>query len=294
MLSVSYRGGMAKRRGWLEWQAEHARDWIAVPGRADDKYSRGVLGVRTGSEEYPGAAVLGVEAAMRTGLGMVRYLGPARAATLVLQRRPEIVTAPGRVQAWLLGSGMNASARDAPTAAALEQAIAEGLPTVFDAGALDLAGRATGPTVITPHFRELAGLLGLSGEPGSAAEIAADPGEWAIRAAAALGVTVLLKGAVTHVASPSGARLTVSSAPAWLATAGSGDVLGGILGALLATNSARIDADADALPALAATAALIQAQAAALASAGGPLAALDVAEAVPAAVATLLGTRGGE
>lgn len=291
---MSYRGDMAKRRGWRDWTAEESRAWIAVPGRSDDKYSRGVLGVRTGSADYPGAAVLGVEAAVRTGVGMVRYLGPARASTLVLHRRPEIVTVPGRVQAWLLGSGMTAATRDADTAAALEEALAEGLPTVCDAGALDLAGRATGPTVITPHFRELAGLLGLSGEPVTAADIAADPGEWAIRAASALRVTVLLKGAVTHVASPSGARLTVSSAPAWLATAGSGDVLGGILGALVATNSARISADADALAALAATAALIQAQAAALASAGGPISALDVAEAVPATIAALLGARGGE
>lgn len=285
---------MAKRRGWLEWRSEQARDWIAVPGLADDKYTRGVLGVRTGSDGYPGAAVLSVEAAMRTGVGMVRYLGPENAATLVLQRRPEIVTVPGRVQAWLLGSGMTAAARDAETAAALERALSEGLPTVCDAGALDLAGRATGSTVITPHFRELSGLLGLSGKPVTAAEIAADPGEWAIRAAAALQVTVLLKGAVTHVASPSGALMTVSFAPAWLATAGSGDVLGGILGALLATHSARIDADADVVAALAATAALIHAQAAVLASAGGPITALDVAEAVPATIATLLAGRGGE
>jgi len=283
---------MAKRRGWLEWTSEQARDWIAVPGRADDKYSRGVLGIRTGSDEYPGAAVLGVEAAMRTGVGMVRYVGPARASALVLQRRPEVVTVPGRVQAWLLGSGMSAASRGAEVEASLERALAEGLPTVCDAGALDLAGRATGPLVITPHFRELAGLLGPAGMPVSASEIAAEPGEWAIRAAEALGVTILLKGAVTHVASPSGTRLTVSSAPAWLATAGSGDVLGGILGSLLATHAAQIGADSEALAPLAATAALVQSLAARRASAGGPIAALDVAEAVPVAVAELLGAHG--
>ena len=285
---------MAKRRGWLEWEAEQARDWIAVPGRTDDKYSRGVLGIHTGSDDYPGAAVLGVEAALRTGVGLVRYLGPERASTLVLQRRPEAVTVPGRVQAWLLGSGMNPRERGAGATAALERALGEGLPTVCDAGALGLAGRATGPTVITPHFRELAGLLTAGGSPVTAAEIAAAPGEWAIRAAEALRVTVLLKGAVTHVASPSGALLTVSTAPAWLATAGSGDVLGGILGALLATHSDRIAADAESIAALAATAALIQALAADRASAGGPIAALDVAEAVPGAIAELLGARGGE
>ncbi|ANP71672.1 ADP-dependent NAD(P)H-hydrate dehydratase [Cryobacterium arcticum] len=279
---------MAKPRRWLEWEAAQARDWIAVPQATDDKYSRGVLGVRTGSTAYPGAAVLGVEAASRTGVGMVRYLGPKRVSSLVLQRRPEVVTADGRVQAWLLGSGMDAAARSDEETARLRKALKQGLPTVVDAGALDLVGGTAGPTVITPHFRELAGLLGRSGQTVTADQIAGDPGEWAVRASSALGCTVLLKGSVTHIASPSGIRLTVSGAPAWLATAGSGDVLAGILGALLATHSARIEADADALAALTATAAFVHAAAAHRASAGGPLVALDVAEAVPATLSALL------
>lgn len=279
---------MAKPRRWLEWEAAQARDWIAVPQATDDKYSRGVLGVRTGSTAYPGAAVLGVEAASRTGVGMVRYLGPKRVSSLVLQRRPEVVTADGRVQAWLLGSGMDAAARSDEETARLRKALKQGLPTVVDAGALDLVGGTAGPTVITPHFRELAGLLGRSGQTVTADQIAGDPGEWAVRASSALGCTVLLKGSVTHIASPSGIRLTVSGAPAWLATAGSGDVLAGILGALLATHSARIEADADALAALTATAAFVHAAAAHRASAGGPLVALDVADAVPATLSALL------
>jgi hydroxyethylthiazole kinase-like uncharacterized protein yjeF len=279
---------MAKPRGWLEWEVEQARDWVAVPSATDDKYSRGVLGVRTGSDDYPGAAVLGVEAAMRTGVGMVRYLGPRRAAALILQRRPEVVLVPGRVQAWLLGSGISASIRDSLTEAAIDDALAEELPNVLDAGALDFAHHSGGPSVITPHFRELAGLLSRRDKTVTAAEVAAKPGEWAIRSAKLLGVTVLLKGSVTYVASPSGAQLTVSTAPGWLATAGTGDVLGGILGALVATHTEQVATDADALAALAATAALIQANAATLASAGGPITALDVAEAVPAAIAALL------
>ncbi|MDY7542857.1 ADP/ATP-dependent (S)-NAD(P)H-hydrate dehydratase [Cryobacterium sp. 5B3] len=278
--------------GWQAWTGAQAREWIAVPAASADKYSRGVLGVRTGSRAYPGAAVLGVEAAMRTGLGMVRYLGPRRATDLVLQRRPEVVTAPGRVQAWLLGSGMDAAQRSDATLEALEAAFAEGVPVVCDAGALDLVGRKTGPTVITPHYRELAGLLSgaASGRRGDAtpADIAADPGEWAVRAAGVLGVSVLLKGAVTYVASPGGTRLTVTGAPPWLATAGAGDVLGGILGALFATHATALEADAEACAALAATAALVHGLAATRASAGGPLVALDVAEAVPATIAALL------
>lgn len=285
---------MAKPRGWLEWNVEQARDWIRVPGPTDDKYTRGVLGVMTGSKDYPGAAVLGVEAAARTGVGMVRYLGPGRAGTLVLQRRPEAVLVAGRVQAWLLGSGIDAGTRGAEATRELDAALAAGLPTVCDAGALDRLGvveaDAARLVVITPHYRELAALL--SGQPKArqttAGQIAAAPADAAVRAARLLGVTVLLKGSVTRIASPSGARLTVSGAPAWLSTAGSGDVLGGILGALLATNSARIEADSDALAALAATAALVHARAAELASAGGPITALDVADAVPAVIRALL------
>ena len=89
-----------------------AAAWIAEPSASDDKYSRGVLGVATGSDRYPGAAVLGVEAALRTGVGMVRYVGPSRATDLVLARRPEAVPGRGRVQAWLIGSGMDAADRD--------------------------------------------------------------------------------------------------------------------------------------------------------------------------------------
>ncbi|MBX0300834.1 NAD(P)H-hydrate dehydratase [Cryobacterium sp. 1639] len=279
---------MAKPRRWLEWEAAQARDWIAVPQSTDDKYSRGVLGMRTGSTEYPGAAVLGVEAASRTGVGMVRFLGARRVSTLVLQRRPEVVTADGRVQAWLLGSGLDAGARSADTTRQLQKALRQGVPTVLDAGALDLVGDGTGARVITPHYRELAGLLNRSGETVEVAQIAQSPGEWAVRAAGRLGVTVLLKGSTTHVASPSGIRLTVSGAPAWLATAGSGDVLAGILGALLATHSATLEADADALAALAATACFVHSAAASRASGGGPIVALDIAQAVPATIAALL------
>ena len=109
----------------LEWTAEHAAGVLRMPTASDDKYSRGVLGVRTGSERYPGAAVLGVEAAHRTGLGMVRYLGPERPAALVLARRPETVTADGRVQAWLIGSGTDASERSAAETRALRDLLDE-------------------------------------------------------------------------------------------------------------------------------------------------------------------------
>ena len=283
----------------LEWTAEQAAGVLRMPTASDDKYSRGVLGVRTGSDRYPGAAVLGVEAAHRTGLGMVRYLGDERPTALVLARRPETVTADGRVQAWLIGSGTDDSERSAADTAALRELLAGSMPVVVDAGALDLVPGAVAPVVVTPHDRELARLREAAGLPEiSLTGPRADREGAAVDTAAALGVTVLLKGSRTVVATPAGRVRTVVSPTAWLAAAGTGDVLGGILGALVA-GAAEADAgadgsavlDADTLGALAATAAYVHGHAAAAASAarsGGPITALDVAESVASVIGTLL------
>ena len=144
---------------WQEWTADDAAGWVAAPAAGDDKYSRGVLGVVTGSQEFPGAAVLGVEAAHRTGIGMVRYIGPRSVRQAVLARRPETVAVAGRVQAWLIGSGIDQSRRSFVLLGDLGHALAAQVPVVVDAGALDLVGTHTAPTVITPHAGELAGLL---------------------------------------------------------------------------------------------------------------------------------------
>ncbi len=252
---------------------------VKVPGEHDDKYSRGVLGLITGSDQYPGAAVLGVEAALRTGVGMVRYLGPQRASDLVLARRPEAVASQGRVQAWLIGSGTDhASYSDAVA----DEAMAQGLPVILDGGALALHTQRTGPLVITPHYRELARVLDVSAD-----EIAHDPAQWAVKAAEMLRVTVLLKGHTTYVAGP-GIQLSVRSAPTWLATAGAGDALAGILGALVATHADEIENDERMLARLAATASLIHGLAADRASQGGPFTIVELCEAIPATVAALL------
>ena len=265
-----------------EWTADDAARHIAIPGEHDDKYSRGVLGLITGSEQYPGAAVLGVEAALHTGVGMVRYLGPARATELVLQRRPEAVTANGRVEAWVLGSGMDPIGRDL---ASMTEALQQAVPVVLDGGALDLHDRANGPVVITPHLGELARLVGVE-----RTAIDADPATWARRTADDLGVTVLLKGHTTHVAGPD-VFLSVRAAPTWLATAGAGDALAGILGALVATHSNQIRDDPALVARLAATASLIHGLAASRASAGGPLTILALVAALPATIAELLKAR---
>jgi hydroxyethylthiazole kinase-like uncharacterized protein yjeF len=269
------------------WTAADVAGFLRWPTAADDKYSRGVLGIRTGSTEYPGAAVLGVEAAWRTGLGMVRYVGPA--AELVLQRRPETVTQDGRVQAWLIGSGTDPASRDGDETHALRGILSGTHPVVVDAGALDLVVGSAAPVVVTPHDREharLRGTLGLAGpaEPGSRREAAAET-------AAAMGGVVLLKGSVTVVAAPSGWSATIEAGTPWLATAGTGDVLAGVVGALVAGAAAGDEIpDAEALARLAAAGAWLHGRAATLAAAaagaaGGPITALDVADALPRAVA---------
>ncbi|GAA0959397.1 ADP-dependent NAD(P)H-hydrate dehydratase [Frigoribacterium faeni] len=268
------------------WTPADAAEWIAVPGADDDKYSRGVLGVVTGSSSYPGAAVLGVEAALHTGVGMVRYLGPARASDFVLHRRPEAVTSPGRVQAWLLGSGVDPDHLDDETRDGFATGASSGLPLVLDAGALSLREEATGPVVLTPHLRELARAAGREVD-----DVAADPGDAAVRAAGEWGCTVLVKGHRTYVASPGGTRLVAASAPSWLATAGAGDALGGVLGALLATHADEIAADPEATARLAATASVVHGIAASRASGGGPITVLGLIDALPATIASLV--RGG-
>lgn len=270
---------------FTEWTADDAAGLIAVPTETDDKYSRGVLGVITGSAQYPGAAVLGVEAALRTGVGMVRYLGPGRPTRLVLQRRPEVVTSAGRVQAWLIGSGMDHATRDDLTREYMERAMDDGVPVVLDGGAYDLYEKASAPVVITPHFRELGRVLEVDPE-----RIAADPATWATTAAQQLGVTVLLKGHSTFVAG-GGVALVARAAPTWTATAGAGDALAGVLGALVATHSEAVGADATLLARLAATASVLHGLAAARASNGGPFTIMDLAAAVPPTIAELLAAR---
>lgn len=273
----------------VEWTASDARAILRVPRVSDDKYRRGVLGIQTGSEAYPGAAVLGVEAASRTGIGMVRYLGPQTPTTLVLHRRPEVVTAAGRVQAWLLGSGMDADRRSQAETASLVHALEQDVPRVLDAGALDLVERAGVDTIITPHAGELASVWGRSGVAAERSEIEADPVRWALETVDRFGVTVLLKGARTIIAGPSTPVLSVTASSSWAATAGSGDVLGGILGALLATNAVFLDDEGvGILSRVAATAAYLHQASATRASGGGPIAALDIAESLPATIADIL------
>lgn len=215
------------------------------PGPKDDKYTQGVTGVLAGSSTYPGAAILCTGAAVAASSGMVRYAGSAAAE--VLSHWPEVVAAPsaaaaGRVQSWVVGPGLGT---DEAGAAALCFALDTDLPVIVDADGLTLLAAHPelvvdrgAPTVLTPHAGEFARLAG------------SPPGDDRVRAARKVadqfGATVLLKGNVTVVAEPGSAgrsgatgggpgRAYLNPAgEAWAATAGSGDVLSGMIGALLA------------------------------------------------------------
>jgi ADP-dependent NAD(P)H-hydrate dehydratase / NAD(P)H-hydrate epimerase len=274
-----------------KWSGKDAAQCIITPSDLDHKYSRGVLGLITGSAQYPGAAVLTTAAASATGVGMVRFHSSSGLAHLVLHTTPSAVVQPGKVAAWLVGSGVDAKKYSDFTTYLRHRWFKlirlQSVPTVLDAGALSMAGSLEQPTVITPHSGELAQLLLSRGVQASAEGIEGDPKKWVQIAADTLGVTVLLKGATTYVANDQ-LLLQLPEASPWLATAGSGDVLAGILGALVATNAIEILNDYNHLARVAASAAYIQNQAALRASAGGPINAEAIIAAIAPVIAQLL------
>ena len=241
------------------------------PGPHDDKYSQGVTGVLAGSATYPGAAILCTGAAVAATSGMVRYAGSATAE--VVGRWPEVVAAPrpeaaGRVQAWVVGPGLGT---DESAAEALRFALATDLPVIVDADALtllaaapDLVETRAAATVLTPHAGEYERL---AGHPVGADRVGA-----AQELAERLGVTVLLKGNVTVVTDADTTYLNPAG-QSWAATAGSGDVLSGVIGALLAAGLPPTES--------ASMAAFVHARAAGLAAADpGPRAAPTSAEGI--------------
>jgi hydroxyethylthiazole kinase-like uncharacterized protein yjeF len=274
-----------------KWSARDAAKCIIIPSELDHKYSRGVLGVITGSAKFPGAAVLSTGAAYATGIGMVRFHSSSGLAHLVLHSTPEAVVQPGPVTAWLAGSGVESKKYSDFTTWLRHRWFTllknQTVPTVLDAGALYLAGRYEQPTLITPHAGELSKLLKSRGVTVSAEQIEAEPSKWAVRASRQLGVIVLVKGSFTVVADGDRVIELQQSTP-WLATAGSGDVLAGIIGALVATNYIEILNSKQRLAEVAATGAFIHNSAAVIASKGGPISASAIVDAIPAAIGKLL------
>ncbi|MCY1674084.1 NAD(P)H-hydrate epimerase [Pseudarthrobacter sp. SL88] len=270
------------------------------PARRAHKYSRGVLGIVAGSVQYPGAAVLACRGALAAGVGMVRYLGPPEVADLVRQSCPEVVCSDGsvadnRVQAWLVGPGMGPE--DHEQLARARDAIGSGLPVVADAGALPALPSKLAPhVVLTPHAGELAALLKrLEGEAdarfGDRGAVEAATFDAVRKAADLTGATVLLKGPATLVAAPAGGAFSQADGTPWLATAGSGDVLAGVIGALFAQAGPAVDRFRDlgidddgrwaAMAALGAALHGTAGRAASDARLGGPITAGAVADAIP-------------
>jgi ADP-dependent NAD(P)H-hydrate dehydratase / NAD(P)H-hydrate epimerase len=262
------------------------------PAAESDKYRRGVVGVLAGSDRFTGAAVLSVGGAVRGGAGMIRYLASSpRVAGLVRQRWPEavitvadrppadsaaaadLISVTGRVQAWVAGPGMGT---DDDAARLLAAVLGTDVPVLVDADGLTLLAsdrsllHRDAPTLLTPHAGELARLLGTD-----RAAVEARRLEHATRAAAELGATVLLKGSTTVIAGVDEPARVNTMKTAWLATAGSGDVLSGLAGALLAQG---LDPAA-----AAAAAAYLHGLAARLASDGAPIGASDLIVALPEA-----------
>jgi hydroxyethylthiazole kinase-like uncharacterized protein yjeF len=259
------------------------------PGPESDKYRRGVLGVLAGSDRYTGAAVLSVGGAIRGGAGMVRLVSASPAADVVRQHWPEAVItvidgadpagslgSAGRVQAWVAGPGLGTGEEAAELIAAV---LTTHLPVLVDADGLTVLARhrellrrpAGAVTLITPHAGELGRLLNVDH-----GDIEARRLEHAARAAAELGVTVLLKGSTTVVASPDPAEpvLVNATGTSALATAGSGDVLSGLAGALLAQGVAPVQSAA-------AAAAFLHGLAGRLAARDAPIGAADLLTALP-------------
>lgn len=273
------------------WKARDAKKCIIIPSELDNKYSRGVLGVITGSAKYPGAAVLSTASASATGLGMIRFHSNSGLAHLVLHSNPEVVVQPGAVTAWLAGSGIDGKRYSDITTWLRHRWFTllpkQSVPTILDAGALHLAGKFDQPTLITPHAGELARLLTQRGVTVTSEAIEGNPKKWAVIASEKLSVVVLLKGSRTVVAdSESIIELPVSTP--WLATAGTGDVLAGIVGALVATNYIEILNDRNRLSEVAASAAYIHNSAALLASRDAPTSASRLIEMIPEAIRKIL------
>lgn len=286
----------------LRLEDADARSLLPRPGRDATKYTRGVVALAAGSEQYPGAAVLAASGAARTGAGMVRCLAPQTVLDLVLRERPEIVghrveralggpdavdlAAVGRTDALVVGPGL---APEDPRAVAGvnclragggagEGTIARGVIDAGALGALTPEHRFCADVVLTPHRGEAERL---------ARRLEVDPDLPGVLLAPALaeatGATVLLKGAITLIAPGAGGPLRAQDdATPQLATAGTGDVLTGVLGTLLAAGLPGPDA--------AALAAILHGRAGRLASHDGlhPLVALEVATHLPAAIGSIL------
>jgi len=239
--------------------------YLLKPEADSHKYSRGVVRIIAGSQRFPGAGLLCVAGASHSGVGMIRLNAPERVENLVLAAHPQIVpdgpALTGTCDALVLGPGLDAQKADWEALAQL----LENTPAVIDASALEPVCalikegklRLRAHHILTPHDGELARCLNLfagtnTGEiAGKLADKADKPlGKFAAETSPALqrriqgaqqlaaltGACVLAKGNRTVVVDAKAQVYLLPAATPWLATAGSGDVLAGLMGGLLALN----------------------------------------------------------
>ncbi len=238
-------------------------DSLPVPQGDGHKYSRGHAVVVSGPAASTGAARLGARASLRVGAGLVSVASPQDAVVVNAAQLTAIMVKPfdkpadfarllddGRINAVLVGPGGGVGGH---MRALTRVALASGAAVVLDADALTsfegladelrdaIAEFPDRPVVVTPHLGEFRRLLG------SGIDEAAAKHEQAVAAATFLKAVVVLKGADTVVAEPSGRALINTNAPSTLATAGSGDVLAGLITGLLAQHMQPFEAAAAAV-----------------------------------------------
>jgi ADP-dependent NAD(P)H-hydrate dehydratase / NAD(P)H-hydrate epimerase len=246
------------------------RSHLPAPGPDDHKYRRGYVAVLAG--EMPGASALSAAAAARGGAGYVRLVSDAPvpglpAAVVQGTGDPAAFLSDPRVGAIVAGPGLG---RGPAARSRLDLALEAGRPLVLDADALVLvdaaALRGLDRPIVTPHAGEFTRLFG--DLPGSKVEQAR-------AAAASSGAVVVYKGADTVLADPDGRAAIAPAAPAWLASAGTGDVLAGVIAAMRARG----------LPPFEAACAGVWLHGEAARRIGGPLIADDLLAHLPAALA---------
>jgi hydroxyethylthiazole kinase-like uncharacterized protein yjeF len=213
---------------------------LSEPTADDHKYSRGVVGFITGSTRFPGAALLGVTAAIQSGCGYVRFVGNDRLSNFVLSQRPEVVCEDGYADAWVLGSGVPED--DLNRIYDLATKFRDSRPMVIDAGALSHLHkqRPLSDFIITPHHKEAQGILEKLGVVLTLDEIAADPESAAMKLAELTGGVVNLKANVSVIAAAGEKPIITDPLNTYLSTAGTGDLLAGVTGALLARHVKQI------------------------------------------------------
>lgn len=236
---------------------------LPVPRADGHKYDRGHVLVFSGGPSNTGAARLAARAALRVGAGLVTIANPGGALAVNAAHLTAIMLieaeGPGEVDAALSDRRRNAlligpaAGVGEETRSKTLQILAAGQSTVLDADALTsfaedpdrlfaAIAAAHGPVVLTPHDGEFQRLFGAPSGGGDASKLGL-----ARAAAQRSGAVIVYKGADTIIAEPGGRAAINADAPAWLATAGSGDVLSGMIAGLLAQHMPPFEAAAAAV-----------------------------------------------